>query len=82
MKVGFGLCLAWPKLRSATKSDLLNRGGGSMVTPVTAMLAGRGRRGAAMGRLRTVGPTDDVMLLMDCWLMALCGRDGVVSPDR
>lgn len=52
-------------------------------TPVPAIEAGRGRRGAAVRgrRLTLLLPT----LLALCWLMELCGRDGlfgVTSPLR
>ena len=46
----------------------------SVVTPVTAMLTGRGRRGAAIGRVLMF--TELVMLLVLCWLRLLLGLEG------
>lgn len=45
---------------------LLCLGGGSTVTPVTAILIGLCLLGAAVGLLRSGAPTEELTLLMDC----------------
>lgn len=65
---------------------------GGVVTPVPAMEAGRGRRGAARGRRLTSVPITELVIAVpaepasvdadDSELPGLDGLPGVTSPDR